>query len=220
MESQCTVAKYEIMYSLLNSKFNTCPSLLFSSKDLHPAVSRIAEIRAIVPSGTPLRIAQQQRHVVRRKCVNFEMSEVVTVKLSPNRSNIMYVERRRTDLETDFSESLSTLKEKQKDTLRVVVYCRTLMICADLFKSQYYPPSAPELSENRLFGMIHASTPQHSKDVIMGSFQDCHGTVRIVFACVAMGMGIDLHGVDTIIHYGAPSSIEDYFQASGRRGKS
>ena len=74
------------------------------------------------------------------------MSEVVTVKLSPNRSNIMYVERR-TDLKTDFSESLSTLKEKQKDTPRVIVYCRTLMICTDLFsrfscemgKSQYYP---------------------------------------------------------------------------------
>ena len=101
------------------------------------------------------------------------MSDVVIVKLSPNRSNIMYVERR-TDLETDFSESLSTLKEKHKDTLRVIVYCRTLMICADLFsrfsnemgKSQYYPPSAPELSENRLFGMFHASAPQHSKDVI------------------------------------------------------
>ena len=127
------------------------------------------------------------------------MSEVVTVKLSPNRSNIMYVERRRTDLETNFSESLSTLKEKQTDTLRVVVYCRTLMICADLFsrfsyemgKSQYYI----ELSENRRFGMFHASTPQHSKDVILGSLQDCHGTVRVVFASVAMGMGIDLHGV-------------------------
>ena len=156
------------------------------------------------------------------------MSEVVTVKLSPNHSNIMYVERRTTDLETDFSESLCTLKEKQKDTLRVVVYCRTLMICADLFsrfsyemeKSQYYPPSAPELSENRLFSMFHASTPQHSKDVIMGSLQDCHGTIRVVFASVAMGMGIDLHGVDTIIHYGAPSSIEDYFQASDRRRRS
>ena len=110
---------------------------------------------------------------------NFKMSEVVTIKLSPNRSNIMYVERRKTGLETDLSESLSTLKEKQKDTLRVVVYCRTLMICADLFshfsyemgKSQYYPPSAPKLSENHLFGMFRASTPQHSKDVIviMGS---------------------------------------------------
>ena len=29
-----------------------------------------------------------------------------------------------------------------------------------------------------------------------------------------------MDGVDTIIHYGAPSSIEDYFQASGRRGQS
>ena len=100
------------------------------------------------------------------------------------------------------------------------------MICADLFsrfsyemgKSQYYPPSAPELSENHLFGMFHASTPQRSKDVIMGSLQDCH--VRVVFASVAMGMGIDLHGVDAIIHYGAPISIEDYFQASGRRWQS
>ena len=66
-------------------------------------------------------------------------------------------------------------------------------------KSQYYPPSAPELSENRLFGIFHASTPQHSKDVIMGSLQDCHGTVRVVFASVTMGMGIYLHGVDTIV---------------------
>ena len=69
----------------------------------------------------------------------------------------MYVVRRRTDLETDFSESLNTLKEKQIDTPRVIVYYRTLMKCADLFthfsyemgKSQYYPPSAPELSGDR-----------------------------------------------------------------------
>ena len=96
------------------------------------------------------------------------------------------------------------------------------MICADLVsrfsyemgKGQYYPPSAPELSENRLFGMFHASTPQHNKDVIMGSLQDCHGTVRVVFASVAIGMGIDLHGVDTIIHYGAPDTIEDYSRMS------
>ena len=62
--------------------------------------------------------------------------------------------------------------------------------------------------------MFHASTPQHSKDINMGSLQDCH--VRVVFASVAKGMGIDLLGVDTIIYYGAPIS-EDYFQA--RRGK-
>ena len=97
------------------------------------------------------------------------MSKVVTVRLSPNRSNIMYVERR-TDLETDFSESLSTLKEKQKDTLIVVVYCRTLryvLICFPVSVMKW-GKSAPELSENHLFGMFRASTPQHSRDVIMG----------------------------------------------------
>ena len=35
--------------------------------------------------------------------------------------------------------------------------------------------------------------------------------VMVLLDSVAMGMGIDLHGVDTIIYYGAPSSIEDYF---------
>ena len=134
------------------------------------------------------------------------MSEVVTVKLSPNRSNIMYVERRRTELETDFSESLSTLKEKQKDTLRVVVYCRTLMIyvliCFPVSVMKWGKVSTTLLVhlngvKNRLFGLFHASTPQHSKDVNMGSLQDCHGTVRVVFASVAMEKKMLLNSLRT-----------------------
>ena len=78
--------------------------------------------------------------------------------------------------------------------------------------SQYYPPGAPELSVNRLFGIFHAKTPQRSKDNIIQSFQEPNGVVRIVFASVAIGKGIDLQGVNIILHYRAPSSIEDYFQ--------
>lgn len=33
-------------------------------------------------------------------------------------------------------------------------------------------------------------------------------------------MGVNLKDVNTIIHYGAPRSIEDYFQESGRGGRS
>ena len=157
-----------------------------------------------------------------------EMQEFVTVSLSPNQPNIMYEVKPRTEPEADFSDLLSTLREKLVSTPRVIVYCQTLMMCTDLFahfsyemgSDQYYPPGSPELSDNRLFGMFHASTPQHSKDVIVNSLMDPCGVVRIVFASVAMGMGVDLQGVNTIIHYGAPSSIEDYFQASGRAGRS
>ena len=49
----------------------------------------------------------------------------------------------------------------------------------------------------------------------MGSLQDCYGTVRVVFASVAMGMGMYLQYTN-----GALNSIEDYFLASGKRGRS
>ena len=78
--------------------------------------------------------------------------------------------------------------------------------------SQYYPPGVPELSVNRLSGMFHAKTPQRRKYNIIRSLQDPNRVVRVVFASVAIRMGVDLQGVKSILHYGAPSSIEDYFQ--------
>ena len=84
----------------------------------------------------------------------------------------------------------------------------------------YYPPGSNKISDNRLFGMFHASTPEHNEDVILKSLCKSDGVVRVVFATVALGMGIDLMDVNTIIHYGAPQRIEDYFQESGRGGRS
>ena len=40
-----------------------------------------------------------------------------------------------------------------------------------------------------------------------------------MFATTALGMGVDFAGVHTVIHYGAPRSIDDYFQESGRAGR-
>ena len=59
--------------------------------------------------------------------------------------------------------------------------------------------------------MFHASTPKHNKDIILKSLCKSDGVVQVVFATVALGMVIDLKDVNTIIHYGAPQSIEDYF---------
>ena len=105
-------------------------------------------------------------------------------------------------------------------TPRVIVYCNTLLTCAELFDyfsygmgiNQYYPPGAPELRVNQLLGMFHAKTPQRSRDNIVRSLQNPNGVVRVVFASVAIGMGVDLQGVNIILCYGAPSSIENYFQ--------
>ena len=84
----------------------------------------------------------------------------------------------------------------------------------------HYQPGVDKLSNNRLFGMFHANTPDHNKDVILKSLNEPDGVVRLVFATVALGMGINLRDVNTIIHYSAPQSIDDYFQESGRGGRS
>lgn len=84
----------------------------------------------------------------------------------------------------------------------------------------YYPTGAPKLAENCLFGMYHSGTADHNKDVIIKSMTDPNGVVRVVFATVALGMGVHLAALNTVIHYGAPRSLDNYFQECGRAGRS
>ena len=123
---------------------------------------------------------------------------------------------------------LESLKIHHQKAERVIMYCRTLDMCTHLYshflyelgKNAYYPSGAEELCCNRLIAMYHACTPQCNKDIVLKSLQKPDGIVRVVFATIALGMGIDLKNVNTIVHYGAPRSLEDYFQESGRGGRS
>ena len=156
------------------------------------------------------------------------MKGCLCVSVSPDRPNIFYEVKRRTDIESNLANIIDTLQAKLVDTPRVIVYCQSLNTCSDLFahflyhlgRASYYPPGAAEVSDNRLFGMHHSCAPQYNKDIILQSLRDPNGVVRVVFATVALGMGIDLQDVNTIVHYGAPRSLEDYFQESGRGGQS
>ena len=184
----------------------------------------------MVPPGTPMMActATASKSVKEEVIDSLEMSGCVEVTASPDRPNIYYEVKPRTDIDTDFVSLVTTLREKAVNTPRVLVYCQSLDTCADLYahfhyelgEASYYPPGSPHLSDYRLFGMFHASTPQHNKDVILKSLLVPDGVVRVVFATVALGMGVDIQDVNTVIHYGAPQSLEDYFQESGRGGRS
>ena len=68
--------------------------------------------------------------------------------------------------------------------------------------------------------MYHSGTAGHNKDVIVKSISDAKGIVRVVFATVALGMGVNLATLNRIVHYDAPRSLDDYFQECGRAGRS
>lgn len=191
---------------------------------------RLSELRALVPSGTPViavtaTATKQMRNDI---CHKLEMSPYKFICASPDRPNLYYEVLTRSNMKEDLSTLVSELKLNKITAPRVIIYCRSLNICADLYchfleclgNNSYFPPGAEKISNNRLFGMYHANTPSHNKEVIMQSMQKADGVVRIVFATVALGMGVNFVGLNKIVHYGAPASIEDYFQESGRAGRS
>lgn len=53
----------------------------------------------------------------------------------------------------------------------------------------------------------------------MKSLSDHNGKIRVVFATVALGVGVNLADVNTVIHYGVPRSLKDYFEESGCGGR-
>ena len=79
----------------------------------------------------------------------------------------------------------------------------------------YYPPGADQVSRNRLFEIYHSRTDELNKHVIMESISKANGMCPVMFATMALGMGVNLVGLYSTIHYGVPRSLEDYFQESG-----
>ena len=199
-------------------------------RDFRPAYGRIHEIRALVTRGTPFFActATVTRGVREEVMRSLEMVDSEFVYTSPDRPNIFYEVHPRVDIDTDMLSVVQSLKELRSNAPRVLIYCRSLDTCANLYAhflyelgdESYHPLGADKVSVNRLFGMFHANTPKHNKEVILKSLDDPNGVVRVVFATVALGMGIDVRDVDTIIHYGGMQSIDDYFQESGRGGRS
>jgi ATP-dependent DNA helicase RecQ len=92
---------------------------------------------------------------------------------------------------------------------RVLIYCGTRKQCEDV---------ASELE--RIYvgvGFYHAGMDTISRTKVQKEFSD--GTLRILAATNAFGMGIDHPDVRLVVHYQMPANIESYYQEVGRAGR-
>ncbi|XP_056005662.1 ATP-dependent DNA helicase Q1-like [Ostrea edulis] len=67
--------------------------------------------------------------------------------------------------------------------------------------------------------MYHASTDSESKARTMESFRKPEGTVRVLIATVACGMGLDIPDVAMCVLWGLPPSMMQMWQEIGRCGR-
>ena len=147
------------------------------------------------------------------------------MSVSPDRLNIYYEVKRCSTIEEDLQPLVDSLQAERNKANCVIAYCRSLNTVASLYAhflytlgaESYDPLGAEQISDNRLFGMYHANTSAYNKAVNQASMQDPHGSScsSCFWNCCSWD-GVNLVGVNTTIHYGAPACIEE----SGHAGRS
>jgi ATP-dependent DNA helicase RecQ len=172
--------------------------------DFRPSYLRIAELRPIIPSTPILAItASATEEVIEDIMANLRFTERRVIRSSFARPNISY--------------SVRHVEDKDEQLLRVIrnvagagiVYMRTREGVEEL---------ALKLSEQGIAavgyhgGMAAAERAARQEEWM-------NGTKRIMVATNAFGMGIDKADVRFVVHYSICSSIENYYQETGRAGR-
>lgn len=170
-------------------------------------------------------------------------NDVATVKASlnfktplevianPNRPNTFFYKKVfQKGEDIDFFDELRKpiANQLREDTVNypLTVMYLPLKWCGFAFKyfqrhlgdGQYYPPSADELPENRLFAQFHSPQTRATKEQILAELAKPTSKVRVLFATVAMGMGVDIRSIRKVRSVGPPQTICEYFQETGRAG--
>ena len=150
------------------------------------------------------------------------------IVVNPDRKNIFYEKLFRHGEDADALKSIlirvaKDLLEKKNEYPITIVYV-PLRLCGFAYKifehalgvEQYYPPGSNATPANRLFAQFHAPQTTEMKEEILKQLCSRESIVCVVFATVAIGMGVDIPDIRQIIHIGPPCSVKAYFQETGR----
>ena len=95
----------------------------------------------------------------------------------------------------------------------VLIFCRLMgdvrriyQCFNQTFKNRFHSYSV------RPFARFHSKTDDVVKEFLLPAFTNENGIVRVLIATITFGMGVDCNGLYTLIHYGPPGTLEDYFE--------
>ena len=159
------------------------------------------------------------------------LSDPVIIKTNPNRHNIFYrkIERPPSQQTNDhldeiLDEICTKLSTDSSSYPLTIVYADTKVISycywfldTKLGDQQYCKDD--KIPENRIFAQYHQEYSEKMKNLIVTELCKANSTIRIVFATVALGLGLDAPHIRQVIHYKPPTSLEQYFQETGRAGR-
>ena len=155
------------------------------------------------------------------------LTDCLDVIISPNKPNMKYTVHfcDSDDVRLNFSWLIQLLNEKGIETPRMIIFFRKVEHMSTVYKHVVYElrnssESKQQLDENiRLIDMFHMKTTDSVKESICKSYHDQFGSLRVVLCTTSFSMGLDVKGVNSVVHYGLANDLEDYIQETGRAGR-
>ena len=190
---------------------------------------RLGELRSLVPTECKFiaLTATASRSTIKMIMQSLMMWNPITIYTPPHKKNIVYSIKAKQSIQSMVISISCSLKEVAVEYPRTIIFCKRFTECTEIyhtFKSQLkhnstYPPGAPDLVKYRLVGMYTSCTEPKVKESILQSFCCEHGTLRVIIATIAFGMGLDCPNIREVIHWGPSSDLESYIQETGRAGR-
>lgn len=192
-------------------------------KGFRDCYADISQLRSLLRKPTPFAALTATATVkVGREIINnLELHFPTRIVSVPERPNV-YLDLLKTtenSIEQTFHWLVQKIKSDKENCSRYLVFCRNHSHVRTLY-SFFDKELGSLFNVNSLpFQMFHGSTDDDTKAYITRSFSDPNGEVRVLFATIAFGMGINCQNLHNIIHYGPPSSLDDLCQETGRAGR-
>ncbi|XP_019641514.1 PREDICTED: uncharacterized protein LOC109482997 [Branchiostoma belcheri] len=185
--------------------------------EFRTAFNAIGTLRASTPGvpfmGLTATATPEVQEVVIQK---LHMNSPTIIRGSLDRTNIFLLRKKKSSIKADLRPLLDAVHQAatHTDVDKHLVYVsrkQKVMEVWALFKNKCSPAMQKRV---RVF---HADISASAKDNVLEGFRD--GSIRIIIATVAFGMGIDIPDVKGVIVYQLPSTIGQLYQQIGRAGR-
>ncbi|MDE6300888.1 MAG: RecQ family ATP-dependent DNA helicase [Muribaculaceae bacterium] len=172
--------------------------------DFRPHYLQLGQLREAFPDLPILALtASATPAVVDDIAARLSMRSPAVISKSFSRPNLSYVVRHTQ------SKEAALLRVLQNTSGSAIVYTRSRQRTAQLAEFL----NAAGLSAH----FYHAGLDPKDKSQRQDLWKS--GSIRIMVATNAFGMGIDKADVRTVVHFDLPSSLEEYYQEAGRAGR-
>jgi superfamily II DNA helicase RecQ len=197
--------------------------------------AKLSQLGSLFPKAPLLVLTATAPNHVREALTNsLLLSNPRVVVANLDRSNIFIHKEKRMPAsagEDSFKAILVPIANDLKNLLReyplTLIYL-PLKWCGYAFKlfsdilgeKSHFPPGDKN-PESCLFAQFHSPQTEAMKGEIMKQLQgpDKSRSIRVVFATVAIGIGVNIHDIRNVIHITVPGTIESYYQEIGRAGR-